>query len=84
MEEKSHPLTIQDLEFSVRPEIHSKEESQMGTKFIKKEDPVEREYRFILEKEVEQWYKIEEVVNKYAYVDESKDMIIFFTEPMHC
>ena len=45
--------------------------------------PEEREYRFILEKEVEQWYRIEELVKKYAYVDEKENMIIFLT-PMTC
>jgi NurA-like 5'-3' nuclease len=78
---KQRPLIV--LRSNMIPEIPSEEESKMGNVFIKKETPEEREYRFILEKEVDQWYRMEEVVKKYAYVDESQNMIIFLT-PMHC
>ena len=55
----------------------------MVNEFVKKQTPEEREYRLILEKEVDQWYRMEEIVKKYAYIDESQNMIIFMT-PMHC
>lgn len=48
----------------------------MPTEFVKME-PEDQEYRFILEREVEQWYQVEDLVRKYAFVDE--DMIIFLT-----
>jgi|ADurb_Val_01_Slu_FD_contig_21_866866_length_316_multi_3_in_0_out_0_1 hypothetical protein len=43
----------------------------------------ERESRLILEKEVRQWFQMEEIVKKYAFIDENIEMIIFLT-PNRC
>ncbi len=42
-------------------------------------DPREREFRLILEKEVEQQLLMEELVRKHAYISEKDEMIIFYT-----